>query len=153
MPKGVVDRGVEYVRKCQNPDGSFRYSLAGRDQHTSYCLTVAAISVFHAAGLYDSPEIERGLNFVRRCLADEPGEPLRAAQEEFRLYGNMYAAQAFYQVGGDLWASWMPDARKTLLRRQAADGSWNDPYGEEFGTAASLLILEVPLNYLPIFQR
>ena len=156
VPKTIVDNGVSYVRKCQADDGSFWYrSLLSRgDNHTSFGLTVAAISVFHAAGIYESPEIRKGLEFVRRCLADYPDEPVKAAEKEFFLYANLYAAQAFYQAGGDIWASWYPLARRYLLKHQSpGDGSWKDFYGDEFGTAMSLLILEVPLNYLPIFQR
>jgi hypothetical protein len=44
--------------------------------------------------------------------------------------------------------------RRYLLARQRPDGSWpDDNYGDEFGTAMAVLILEVPLQYLPIFQR
>jgi hypothetical protein len=157
VPKSTVDRAARYVRECQASDGSFKYSLRGGDQHTSFALTVAAISTLHAAGRYDDPVIKRSLDYSRRCIADgveKRGEAVKAADKEFFAYANLYAAQAFYQVGGDLWTSWYPSARRFLLKREMADGSWSDDgYGSEFGTACALLVLEVPLNYLPAFQR
>ncbi len=158
VPKRVVDQAAKYVRNCQNPDGAFRYSFRGADRPPSYALTVAAISTLHAAGVYESPEIRRGLDYARRAFDAAGGDPVRAAEKEFFAYANFYAAQAFFQAGGDLWAAWHPSARRYYLRRQVAsgeplEGSWSDDHGPELGTAMALLILEVPLNYLPIFQR
>ena len=45
--------------------------------------------------------------------------------------------------------------KRILLERQQADGRWRCRYGpgDAFGTAVSTLILQIPLQYLPIFQR
>ncbi len=154
VPKGIVDDAVSYVKKCQTRNGSFIYSLTGGDNHSSYGLTVAAVSTLHAAGVYDSPEVSKGLDYARRRLQERPGEPMKAAEKEFFSYANLYAAQAYWQAGGDLWASFLPGARRYLLSHQdKEEGSWSDDYGAEFGTAMAILILEVHLNYLPIFQR
>ena len=155
VPKSTVDRAVAYVMKCQAPDGSFQYSLTLGDRHTSYGLTVAALSTLHAAGIYDNSGacIKKGFDFARKSLGMFPGEPLNAAEKEFFFYANLYAAQAYWQAGGELWAQWRKAAEPHLLARQAEDGSWSDDFGEECATAMALLILEVPLGYLPIFQR
>ena len=39
-----------------------------------------------------------------------------------------------------------------LLRRQATPGFWADSISNEYGTAMALIILQMPNNYLPIFQ-
>jgi hypothetical protein len=153
VPKSRIDRAVDYVKKCKSEDGSFRYSLSMRASHTSYALTVAAVSTLHAAGAYDAPEARAGLDFARKVVARFPGDPFKAAGKEFNLYANLYAAQAFHQTGGESWTSWYERAAKGLLERQEADGRWEDDYGPEIGTAMAALILEVPLDYLPIFQR
>jgi hypothetical protein len=40
-----------------------------------------------------------------------------------------------------------------LLGLQQDDGSWMDPICPEYGTAMAAIILQMPNNYLPIFQR
>ena len=46
-----------------------------------------------------------------------------------------------------------PAIRDALLKRQNDDGSWSDSIGSEYGTSMALIILQMPNNYLPIFQR
>ncbi len=153
-----VDEAIRYVRRCQSPrDGSFVYSLSpsveGRGR-TSYALTAAALSTLNAAGIYRSEELRKGLDYFRRALANARS-PWHAAEEEHDFYANFYAAQALYQDGGDLWPDWYSKVRAHLLRKQVkTDGRWeNRQFGDEYATAMALLILEVPLGYLPIFQR
>ena len=43
--------------------------------------------------------------------------------------------------------------RESLVARQQEDGSWTDPICVEYGTAMACIILQMPNNYLPIFQR
>jgi prenyltransferase beta subunit len=148
-----IDQAIRYVKRCQNPrgDGSFAYSLA-EPQRTTYALSVAAISTLNAAGVYESHELKKGLDFVRKAL-DAASTPWKAAEEEYSHYANLYAAQALYQDGGALWARWYPAVRDHLITKQRSDGSWDSRFGSEYATAAAVLILEVPLGYLPIFQR
>jgi hypothetical protein len=41
-----------------------------------------------------------------------------------------------------------------LLKRQSDDGSWLEPsVGNEYATSMACIILQMPNNYLPIFQR
>ena len=41
-----------------------------------------------------------------------------------------------------------------LLVRQVQDGSWGDnTVNSEYGTAMACIVLQMPNNYLPIFQR
>jgi len=152
-----IDRAISYVKRCQDTkDFSFKYSLSpGVDGHdrTSYALTTAALSTLNSAGVYRSPELQKGLDYVRRMIGSAKS-PWHAAEEEHDYYANLYAAQTLYQDGGDLWTAWYPKVREHLLRKQRSDGRWeNGPWGDEYATAMALLILEVPLGYLPIFQR
>jgi hypothetical protein len=56
--------------------------------------------------------------------------------------------------GGDAWSQWFPRAREELLSRQSPSSYWPDnSVCNEYGTAMALIILQVPNNYLPIFQR
>jgi hypothetical protein len=58
-----------------------------------------------------------------------------------------------WHAGGELWARWYPAIRDSLIARQREDGSWMDSICPEYGTAMACLILQMPNNYLPIFQR
>ena len=58
-----------------------------------------------------------------------------------------------WHAGGDHWPKWYPAIRDVLLRLQQDDGSWMDPICPEYGTAMACIILQMPNNYLPIFQR
>jgi hypothetical protein len=44
--------------------------------------------------------------------------------------------------------------RDELVKQQNADGSWQGDFaGHVYGTAIALLTLQLPYQYLPIFQR
>ena len=41
-----------------------------------------------------------------------------------------------------------------MLEAQGEDGGWKDTsVGDAYGTAMSLIILQMPKRYLPIFQK
>ena len=40
-----------------------------------------------------------------------------------------------------------------LMQAQNDDGSWDSNVGETFSTAMATIILQIPLRFLPIFQR
>ena len=58
-----------------------------------------------------------------------------------------------WHAGGEYWRSGIRPIRDALVARQAEDGSWIDAICMEYGTAMACIILQMPNNYLPIFQR
>jgi len=154
VSSSTIDRAISYVKRCQNGrDGSFAYSISLADgARTSYALTVAALSTLNAAGVYRSQEFSLGLDNARRALEAAPSA-WRAAEREFEYYANLYAAQVYFQEGGALWDRWFPAVRRHLLETQAVDGFWESRFGKAYATAVALLVLEVPLGYLPLFER
>jgi hypothetical protein len=154
VPAHTIEGARLYVRDCKNADGSFRYSISRAETRSSFALTAAAMSTLHALGVYDSPLLSAGFGYLDRSLAEAGGKPRRAIDDPFFYYGALYSTQAYFQRGGEHWGRWRAEMRRYLLARQRPDGSWpDDNYGDEFGTAMAVLILEVPLQYLPIFQR
>ncbi len=103
----------------------------------------------YSAGIYDGPEIDKGLAYLTAQIPR--GEEM--SRESHFFYGHYYAAQAMWQAGGDHWLRWYPAIRDVLTKRQADDGSWSDAIGAEYATSMACLILQMPNNYLPIFQR
>lgn len=148
VPKETIDKAVEYVRLCQNPDGGFRYmSIPGA---SAWPRSAAGIATLNYAGIYEDDAIERGLDYLR--LNASPGRP---RQEAHYYYGNYYATQAMYLAGGKWWGDWWPACRDELIGRQDRNtGSWNDPHaGGPYATAMALIVLQMPKRYLPIFQK
>ncbi len=148
VPREAIDRAVGYVKKSQNPDGGFMYQLSqGGD--SAFPRSAAAVVGLFSAGIYEGPEVAKAVQYILQFLP-QPGVVRR---ETYYFYGHYYAALAFWQAGGDSWSRWYPAIRDDLIGRQRSDGSWIDPISPEFATAMACLILQVPNNYLPIFQR
>ena len=149
VPKSTVDQCVEYVRKCQNSDGGFRYQLAGKPL-SDFPRSAAGVVVLYNAGVTEGRDIERGLNYL---LRSSPRNDLIRPDPHY-FYGQYYAAQAMWHAGEDYWRQWYPSVRDELISRQYPDGSWGDPtINLEYATAMSCIILQMPNNLLPIFQR
>lgn len=146
--KAVIDRAVEYVRKCQNPDGGFRYQA---DPGSSgWPRSAAGVATLFYAGIYEDQAIDKGINYLFTEAFPGVGDPGRAHY----FYGQYYAVQATYLAGREHWARWWPAIRAELMRQQLDSGAWDDStVGINYGTAMALIVLQMPKRYLPIFQR
>lgn len=150
VPRETVDRCVLYLRKSQNDDGGFRYQLQS-ERESLFPRSAAAVVGFYSAGRYDGAEVESGLAYLNRF---RPGDGLTNRNNYF--YGHYYAVQAAWQAGGDHWFAWYPAIRDDLVSKQEPDGSWRDTtpvVGTAYATAMACLVLQMPNNLLPIFQR
>ncbi len=149
VPKDVIHRAVDYVKRCaDNPDGSFSYQdLTRHMTRSTYSLTAAGVTALFSAGEYDSVQTRRGLDYLRTHSYE-----LTWSQYHY-FYGHYYACQAFYQAGGQEWADYYSQLREEILSHQHPDGHWNDDVGETYATAMACLLLSMPMDYLPIFQR
>jgi squalene cyclase len=146
VPKETIDRAVEYVRRCQNADGGFRYML--NSGNSAFPRSAAVVATLYYAGIYSDQAIDRGLTYLMQSL---PGGGSTSSPHYF--YGHYYAVQAMYMAGGRNWRVWFPAIRKELVERQEPAGSWDGQAGKSFGTAMALIILQMPYRYLPIFQK
>ncbi len=148
VAKSTIDRAVQYVRQCQNPDGGFKYQLESGT--SGWPRSAAGVASLYYAGIYEDNAIDRGIEYLMREAL--PGAS--AAPRAHYFYGHYYAVQAMYLAGGKPWGSWWPAIRRELIDTQAADGSWEDrSVGNSYATAMSLIILQMPKRYLPIFQK
>ncbi len=147
VPAETVERAVDYIRRCQNPDGGFAYQITGGPSR--WPLTAAAIVALQNAGTYEGKDIDRAYDFLQQRRRDV-AVPM---QTNYFFYAHYYGIQAFWQRGGETWNRWYTDLRDTLLRLQSPDGMWLDYVGKIYGTAMACLILSVPRSILPIFQR
>jgi hypothetical protein len=148
----VIARAVDYIRRCQSEDGSFRYAL--NQNRTSAALTAASIATLNATGVYDGPAIARGLDYLARELEARDG-PHEIGDVRYPHYERLYVAQALWQASDTrLWEAWRTKIVAELESEQQADGSWPDAqFGSAYATAMNSLVLAIPLSLLPVFQR
>lgn len=167
VPASTIDRAIAYVKRSAvrpgdpqygwppSPVGSFRYQPA-YDQRTTFALTAAGIVTLHGAGIYADEDIELAFRYLEGELEDFSHRWGRQHEGHyFYYYGHYYAVQAFHMAGGRRYRSYFEHMERSLLGLQRPDGSWPNRYGpgSAFGTAVACLILQVPREYLPIFQR
>lgn len=147
VPSGTVQKGVEYLLKCQNSDGGFRYRLTPGP--SAYPRTAAAITGLCAAGIYDSPEIRRALIYLQNSASGTPDG------DGYWFYAQYYAVQAFRltDVPPEVWRPWFTRLVQRLQETQKPDGSWNSTISLDCATAMALIALQAETNYLPIFQK
>ncbi|MEZ5963498.1 MAG: prenyltransferase/squalene oxidase repeat-containing protein [Planctomycetota bacterium] len=145
--------GSRISNMIANDGGAFRYQI-GMHSRATFPLTAAGVTTLFAAGRYSTDEdlIQRALDYLDGQLVIFN----RSFQGHyFFYYGHYYAVQAYYIAGGERWRHYFREMRELLLSMQRRDGSWPcDPGpGDAFSTAVATLILSIPLQYLPIFQR
>jgi hypothetical protein len=149
VPKVTIDQASDYILACQNPDGGFKYQR-GRAAESAFPRSAAAVVALYGAGVFEGRDLERGLDYLMRYLPQ--GDTFRFESHYF--YGQYYAVQAMWHAGGNYWERWYPAIRDEMLRRQLPNGGWPDPTAcPEYGTAMACLVLQMPNNFLPIFQR
>ena len=145
VPDDIRTKCIDYVKKSQNKNGSFRYTMRGG--HTTFAMTAAGVTSLYSAGIYEGENIESALKYLMKFPPGRPG------QGAHYFYGNYYAVQAMWHAGGEYWNTWYPKIREQLVRGQAADGSWQSGHaGSQYGTAMANIILQMPYNYLPVFS-
>jgi prenyltransferase beta subunit len=150
VPAETIDHATEYVKRCQNADGGFMYMLgAGGD--SAFPRSAAAVVALNSASIYRGPEITKALNYLTQFRPAEGA--VRRGPDPYYEYAHYYAVQAMWHAGGDRWARWYPAIRDELIARQQEDGSWVSSFGPEYATAMSAIVLQMPENQLPIFQR
>lgn len=161
---GVMKHAYEYVRESQNTThrdyiGGFAYQK-NQKERVSVALTSAALTTLFGLGRYgeaspeDSKLIASAMDYLDRHFSDDA----LTTHMQWYYYRLFYLAQALYLSGdAERFARYWPAIRDDVISRQQADGRFgNEPdpdRSDEYCTAMGCLILEVPMETLPIFQR
>ena len=142
VPDDVRTKCIEYVQRSQNADGSFRYTMSGG--HKSLAMTAAGVTSLYSAGIYEGDGVMNALKFIKSSGVQGGGH---------FFYTNYYAVQAMWHAGGEYWNDWYPKIRDYLIKNQSGDGSWaSSEAGPPFGAAMACIILQMPLNLVPVFS-
>ena len=163
VPKDTIDRAVRYVRDSQVQNGRYKglfyykiYGLSARRKPREYAINAAAVTALTSAGVYERALIAPPVDFL---LEESRTVMARSPDHYYFWYGNYYASQAlFHADGGDqagIFRGYYQEIRSHLLATQQDDGRWLNTVGpgDAFSTAVACIILQVPMQYLPIFQR
>ncbi|MDJ0975503.1 MAG: prenyltransferase/squalene oxidase repeat-containing protein [Planctomycetota bacterium] len=157
----VVERGLQYLRRSQKRDGSFKYST--RQDQSTYALTAAALSAFFLFGQYEDETglVPRAIDYIRKQIGTG-----RGPDQPWYYYGHFYGAWACWQWDGhtwdksrrNLWGWWQNIVYPHMIDRQTTEGQFEPEGGRyDFGpilsTAFGVLTLAIPDEVLPIFQR
>jgi hypothetical protein len=105
------------------------------------------VCVLQLCGEYEAKEIEAAVKYL-----DLVGD-----DRQYFWYGHYYAAHAMHQIGGKQWEEYYSRMKAKLLATQRSSGEWYERaeqhVGQAYQTAIAVLILSVPAQYLPIYQR
>jgi hypothetical protein len=155
----VVGRALQYVRSCHNGDGTFRYRAdMGRGQGghrgpEAVPRAAAGVMSLMGGGVYNlsDPAVGNGLALLREFADDHA-----IGKGHYFWYGQYYAAQALFMSRDPAdWERYWPILGALIPDLQSPDGRWRAPddWGPAFNSAMALLLLQIPNQYLPIFQR
>jgi hypothetical protein len=145
VPDETRKKCIDYVLNSQNKNGSFRYTLQGG--HTTFAMTAAGVTSLYSAGIYEGEPVQKALEYLDKF---KPSQGQQGGGHYF--YSHYYAVQAMWHAGGKYWNEWYPAIRDELVASQTDEGSWRaSEAGAEFGAAMGCIILQMPLNILPVF--
>lgn len=149
VPIETIERATRYVKECATPWG-FKYqndkTYTFNDVRITYALTAAGVVSLNSAGIYEGAEVRNGLNRLRNY------HELHWGKYHY-FYGHYYACQAMYRAGGELWKEYYARLKADILSHQDEDGGWTDDVGRTYATGMACLILQIPFEWFPIFQK
>lgn len=155
VPNEVIEKAMNFLKKCQNPDGGFQYLLLSDNPgygRSAFGRSAASLLALQSGGLYEGEIIDKGFEYLGKF--EKPKTP----PEHFH-YGYYYASLAIW-LGGEKakvrFESWFVSISEELVRTQNQSGSWSSKQGEipeECATAMCCIILRIPKQRLPDLQR
>ncbi|MGL6076976.1 MAG: prenyltransferase/squalene oxidase repeat-containing protein, partial [Fimbriiglobus sp.] len=146
VPDETMKKAVAYINKCYDTNtGGYRYQPYSAGP--GYARTAAGVCVLQLCGQYEAKQIARAVEWLENTKDDD----------NHYWYGHYYASHAMHQIGGKKWEDYYERMKTTLLKLQKPTGQISDHHetgvGPQYSTAIAVLMLSVPANYLPIYQR
>lgn len=152
VPQKTIDKGIDYMRKSQQPDGGICYRLGMPGSRPA--LSCAGVMVFCGLGQRESREAAKSIEYMRKNITGVKGPGMIGMNSGFDHYATFYLGQALFQAGDPDWSRNYPKLRDEIIKQQnKSTGGWESNYGPVFGTACYTLVLAIPYQYLPTFQR
>ncbi len=155
----ALERGFEYLKKCQNPDGGFDYKL-GPGTVSMKEGTAAGVATLSLMKKFDYGVMIDGMKFLNTIGHDA------ISKERFPYYGHFYGCMGMKLFGEEMAAqektgAYIAAVHATLLGWQQRNGEWpqrgwmiqNGGEDGAYSTAFASLCLAIPDARLSIFNR
>lgn len=150
VPRQAIDKAIEYIYRCKNRDGGISYSSAKEHQGVSRpAITAAALASLYNAGASKSKHIPAMWKYVKRSLHSLADDQTWGHWH----YTYLYYSQVVYRQGAEEWSPFRNRLYTRLVKTQKGDGSWDGEVARVYVTSCSLIMLQLDLAYLPIYQR
>jgi len=162
IDKKVLDKGFEYLKKCQTPAGGFNYQLGdGQNMKEG---TAAGMATLGLMKKFDNQVMIKAHEFLQKTT------PAVISNERFPYYGHFYGCMGMLLLGKEFeddktyreqTAAYIAGAQKDLISWQQQDGSWplkswikdSNVENPAYATAYATLALFVPEGRLSIYNR
>jgi hypothetical protein len=161
VPLDTIEKAQSYVRACAAGRGlgGFHYQKptapygdAPSDERTSFALTACGIVSMISAGEYSAAEHQNGVRALERFRQIDRYAPVWGRFHY--LYAHYYGMQAYYQMAPPhVRDPYRAQVVQEIVGNQEENGSWIDDVGPAYATAMACLVLQVPCEWLPIFQK
>lgn len=149
VPGEVIESAKRYIYSCQNPDGGISYSSQQMGSSRP-AITAASLAALYNAGDYESNKVPEMLNYSRKELHD-----VKKVDDAFGHwhYTYLYYSQVVYRQGDEEWLPFRDRLYTQIEGDQGSEGAWEGQIHNIYITACNLIMLQLDLGYLPIFQR
>jgi hypothetical protein len=162
IDEAVLDKGFEYLKKCQTKEGGFNYTLGdGQNMKEG---TAAGVATLGLMKQFDTAVMLNGYQFLIKLT------PAVISNERFPYYGHFYGSMGMQLLGQEFKddkatlekttgyiaaaqkdvASWQDQEGKFPLKGWVRDGNVEN---HAYSTAFATLVLGVPEGRLSIYNR
>ena len=152
VPKEIIDKAVEYIRKCTLPDGGVQYSSKGGGGRPA--ISAAAIACLFNAGDYDSEYVPKLLEYCQQQPATIPTKASATGTTPTTTTPRCCIAKGARSGKTTATRSSRSSSAKRPTEDRQRTPTWNQGYiGPIYTTAINLTILQLENASLPIYQR
>jgi len=158
----VLNKGFEYLKRCQNRDGGFDYRLDNSPNTVSMREgTAAGVATLGLMRKFDYAVMMNGHRLLLKIT------PARISKERFPYYGHFYGCMGMRLLGQefksmqDKTSAYSAAAQKDVVSWQDNEGAWplkgswwaSQQGTKAYSTAFATLLLSVDGGHLSIFNR